>query len=143
MEIKESAENYLETILLLKKTKSHVRSIDIVEHLGYSKPSVSVALKRLRENGYICVDDIGLITLTEAGKRIADCMFDRHTIISDFLIYLGVSEKTAKEDACKIEHVISCESFQIIRNKFTEIQSKNIKITDTNTCKCQRCNIRT
>ncbi|MBQ8514093.1 MAG: metal-dependent transcriptional regulator [Ruminococcus sp.] len=116
MKIQESAENYLETILILQKRMGAVRSIDIVNELSYSKPSVSVAMKNLRENGYVNVDKDGYITLTEAGREIAETMFERHTVISSWLMYLGVSEKTALEDACRIEHVISAESFQAMKN---------------------------
>ena len=117
MKIKESAENYLETIYVLIKRNGNVRSIDIANELEYSKPSVSVAMKNLRENGYIEVSTDGLITLTDKGQGVADKMFERHTILSDFLISLGVDEKTAAEDACKIEHVISEESFNAIKNR--------------------------
>ncbi len=115
MKIHESAENYLETILILSKQQPHVRSIDIATELNFSKPSVSVAMKNLRENGYILVDKDGYITLTESGLRIAETMYERHTLISDWLITLGVNPKTAVEDACKIEHVISAESFAAIK----------------------------
>ena len=115
MKIHESAENYLETIHMLKKEKGSVRSIDIAHELGFSKPSVSVAMKNLRENGYITVDDGGLINLTDLGQEIADRMFERHTLITRWLTALGVSPEVAAEDACKIEHVISDESFEAIK----------------------------
>ena len=115
MKIHESAENYLETIHILKKEKGSVRSIDIAHELGFSKPSVSVAMKNLRENGYITVDDGGLINLTDLGQEIADRMFERHTLITRWLTALGVSPEVAAEDACKIEHVISDESFEAIK----------------------------
>lgn len=115
MKIQESAENYLETILMLKHKKGAVRSIDIANELGYSKPSVSVAMKNLRENGYIDVDKNGYITLLDSGLEIAQKMYERHTILSDWLESLGVERETAVEDACKIEHVISNESFQAIK----------------------------
>lgn len=115
MKIHESAENYLETILILGKRQPHVRSIDIAAELNFSKPSVSVAMKNLRENGYILVDKDGYITLTEAGLHIAETIYERHTLISDWLITLGVDPKTAVEDACRIEHVISAESFAAIK----------------------------
>ncbi|MBR6529598.1 MAG: metal-dependent transcriptional regulator [Firmicutes bacterium] len=115
MKILESAENYLETIHMLKKQNGSVRSIDIAHELGYSKPSVSVAMKNLRENGYVVVDDGGLINLTELGQEIADKMFERHTLITNWLIALGVSPEVAAEDACKMEHVISDESFEAIK----------------------------
>ncbi len=115
MKIQESAENYLETILILQHKKGSVRSIDIATELDFAKPSVSVAMKNLRENGYILMDASGFITLTEKGKAIADTMYERHTMISDWLIALGVDQKTAVEDACRIEHVISAESFEAIK----------------------------
>lgn len=115
MRILESAENYLETILILKKRLGQVRSIDIVNELQYSKPSVSVAMKQLRENGYIRMDRDGYITLTETGQEIADRMYERHTLLSNWLMRLGVDEQTAVEDACRIEHVISQQSFEKLR----------------------------
>lgn len=115
MKILESAENYLETIHMLKSQKGSVRSIDIAHELGFSKPSVSVAMKNLRENGYITVDDGGLINLTDLGQEIADRIFERHTLITRWLTALGVSPEVAAEDACKIEHVISDESFEAIK----------------------------
>ena len=112
MQIRESAENYLETILILsqRKGKGEVRSIDIVNELEFSKPSVSVAMKNLRENGYITVDKDGYIRLTDKGLEIAEKMYERHTLLSQWLIKLGVDEKVAVEDACRMEHVISAES---------------------------------
>ena len=115
MKIQESAENYLETILMLSQQKGNVRSIDIAHELEFKKPSVSVAMKNLRENGYINVDDNGFITLTPSGKEIAETMYERHILISNLLIKLGVDEKTAVDDACKIEHVLSKESFDAIK----------------------------
>lgn len=115
MKIKESAENYLETILILKNKKGSVRSIDIANELEYSKPSVSVAMKNLRENGYIDVDSSGYITLLESGRQIAEKMYERHTILSDWLMSIGVCKEAAVEDACKIEHIISAESFDAIK----------------------------
>ena len=115
MKIHESAENYLETILMLSQSKPYVRSIDIVNELGFSKPSVSVAMKNLRQSGPILVDSDGHITLTEAGLEIATTMFERHTLLSNWLMRLGVSKETALEDACRMEHVISQESFDAIK----------------------------
>ncbi len=112
MKIRESAENYLETILILYKKNGHVRSIDIANELGYSKPSISYAMKQFRENGYISVDDLGYITLTESGKEIAERMLERHSILTEYLLSIGVSQEAASEDACRIEHVISEESFE-------------------------------
>lgn len=115
MKIQASAENYLETILILQKRNSIVRSIDIVNELDYSKPSVSVAMKNLRENGYIEMDADGYITLLSKGKEIAENMYDRHTTLSGALTALGIHPDIAAEDACRIEHVISEESFQAIK----------------------------
>ena len=116
MQIHESAENYLETILVLRNRKGSVRSIDIATELGFSKPSVSIAMKNLRENGYIAVDDSGNITLLEKGRQISEMIYERHTLLQDWLITLGVDPKIAAEDACRIEHVISAESFQAIKD---------------------------
>jgi len=110
-----SAENYLETILVLSRDGRNVRSVDISTELGYSKPSVSIAMKKLRQDGYIVIDINGYITLTKSGCAIAESMFERHTILSDWLISIGVDEKTALDDACSIEHVISEESFLAIK----------------------------
>lgn len=115
MQIKESAENYLETILILKKRNGHVRSIDIANELSFSKPSVSVAMKNLRTNGFLEVDPDGYITLLDKGREIAEKIYERHTLLSDWLIHLGVSPEVAIEDACRIEHVISDESFESIK----------------------------
>ena len=116
MKIQESAENYLETILMLSQKSAHVRSIDIANELNYSKPSVSVAMKKLRESELIRVDADGYITLTEKGLTIANTMFERHQLLSGWLVKLGVPEDIALEDACRIEHVISEESFERIRD---------------------------
>ena len=115
MKIQKSAENYLETILMLQLANGSVRSIDVANELNFSKPSVSVAMKRLRESGYIVVDEDGHITLTESGDEIARAMYERHTIISKLLMHMGVSEEIAVEDACKIEHEISDEAFAKMR----------------------------
>lgn len=115
MKIQESAENYLKTILILGQKIGNVRSIDIAHELEFKKPSVSVAMKNLRENGYIKVDDNGFITLTQSGREIAETMYERHLLFSRWLIELGVDEKTAVEDACKMEHVLSKESFDAIK----------------------------
>lgn len=115
LKIQESAENYLETILILSHRQGTVRSIDIAAELSFSKPSVSVAMKNLRENGYIQVDGDGFITLTDAGLAIAETIYERHSLLSGWLVALGVGPKTAAEDACRIEHVISPESFAAIK----------------------------
>lgn len=116
MKIQESAENYLETILVLQNRNGAVRSIDIVNELEFSKPSISVAMKNLRESGYIEMDQNRYITLTEKGRAIAEAVYERHTLISSCLVALGVDEKVAAEDACRIEHVISNESFEAIKH---------------------------
>lgn len=115
MRIKESAENYLETILMLKNEKGYVRSIDIANELGVTKPSVSVAMKAFREEGYITVDETGGISLTEKGMEIANRVYEKHKIIAKALMAIGVSEKTAYEDSCKIEHDISNETFEKLK----------------------------
>lgn len=115
MHINESAENYLETILILSKTKPVVRSVDIAEELGYKKSSVSVAMKNLREKEHITVTREGFIYLTDTGKAIAEVIFERHRLLTQWLVRLGVSPDTASDDACKIEHVISHESFEAIK----------------------------
>ncbi|MBQ7506656.1 MAG: metal-dependent transcriptional regulator [Lachnospiraceae bacterium] len=113
----ESSENYLETILILQKKLPAVRSVDIANELGYKKSSVSVAMKNLRGKDHIRVTDQGFIVLTESGRRIAETIYERHEKISEWLISLGVPEKIAIEDACRIEHVISPESFAAIKEK--------------------------
>ena len=115
MNIYESGEDYLEQILMLLETKGHARSVDIAAGLDVSKPSVSVAMKKLRENGYILMDEGSYITLTDAGMKIARRIYDRHKALTVFLQQIGVDEKTAREDACKIEHDLSVESFDAIR----------------------------
>jgi Mn-dependent DtxR family transcriptional regulator len=115
MKIMESAENYLETILMLQNRQGSVRSIDIATELGFSKPSVSIAMKNFRENGYITVDDNGHIKLTEAGLEIASHVYERHLVLTRLLIDIGVDEAHAKEDACRIEHDISDETFACIK----------------------------
>lgn len=115
MKIQESAENYLEAILILKQNKGSVRSIDIAHYLNFSKPSVSIAMKNLRNSDMITVDSDGFISLTEAGHKIADTIFERHTVLSNMLIKLGVPAEIAAEDACRMEHVISSESFSAIK----------------------------
>ena len=116
MIINESAENYLETILVLSKKLPVVRSVDISNELGFKKSSVSIAMKNLREKGHITVTDAGYIYLTESGKQIADMIYERHELLSSWLVRLGVPEEIATEDACRIEQVISKESFAAIKN---------------------------
>ena len=115
MSLQESGQMYLETILILSKENSHVRSIDVCEHMGYSKPSVSRAVGLLKSGGYITVDGDGYITLTEAGRDVAQKIYDRHDVLSDFLVSLGVDPEVAAQDACRIEHVISEETFSCLR----------------------------
>ena len=115
MKIQESAENYLETILIIGNRQGYVRSIDIANELGFSKPSVSVAMKNLRLNGYIIVDANGHITLSDTGREVAETIYERHTLLTSWLVSLGVDEKIAAEDACRMEHVISAPSFDAIR----------------------------
>ena len=115
MIIQESAEMYLETILILSRREGKVRAVDISRHLNYSKPSVSRAVGLLREEGLISVDKEGAITLMPEGLCIAEQIYERHQVLSNFLIRLGVSEETALEDACRIEHVISSESFDALK----------------------------
>ena len=118
MTVRESGEMYLEAILVLAKKSGYVRSIDVSEYLGYSKPSVSRAMSILREGGYILMEKDGAITLTDSGKKLAGTIYERHTVLSELLIRLGVDEKTATDDACRIEHVISDESFQAIKQYY-------------------------
>lgn len=118
MKIQQSAENYLETIYMLQKSKGSCRSVDIANELGFSKPSVSVAMKNLRTNGFIEVSGDGNITLLEPGRKIARELFERHTLLTEFLVSIGVPEQTAAEDACRIEHVISKDSFDAIKENF-------------------------
>nr|MDD6335557.1 metal-dependent transcriptional regulator [bacterium] len=115
MKIQESAENYLETIYLLGQEGKTVRAIDIAAQLHFSKPSVSYAMKRLRENGYITVEDGGIIRLTDKGGEIAERMAQRHRLLTDYLMALGVDADTARQDACRIEHVISQQTFDALR----------------------------
>ena len=115
MAIHESAEMYMETVYLLSKQMPHVRSIDVAEHMGYSKPSVSRAVGILKNNGYIVVDRDGYITLTESGLAVSQKIYERHTLLSKLLETLGVSPQTAAEDACRMEHAISDETFLAIK----------------------------
>jgi Mn-dependent DtxR family transcriptional regulator len=116
MHIQESGEMYLETIFVLSKERDIVRSVDVAEHLGYSKPSVSRAMGILKNGEYITMDAHGALALTETGKEIAEKIYERHTFLTKFLMAIGVSEATAAEDACKIEHVISDEAFNAMKS---------------------------
>jgi len=115
MQLQESGEMYLETILVLSKKNPHVRSVDVGEYMGFSKPSVSRAIGLLKNGGYVNVDADGYLSLTEAGCEVAEKMYERHKLLTAFLMDLGVSEMTASEDACKIEHRLSDESFEAIK----------------------------
>ena len=125
MLIKESAENYLEAILMIKKEKGFARSIDVANELGFSKPSVSVAMKNFREEGYVTIDGDGNISLTAKGKKIAERVYERHNIIARALIALGVDEDVAYEDSCKIEHDISQQSFEKIKEFLDKQETEN------------------
>lgn len=118
MHLQESAEMYLETIYVLSQTSAHVRSIDVAEHMGYSKPSVSRAVGLLKNGGYVTMAEDGVLSLTEAGREAAKKIFERHTVLSNFLAQIGVSDETAAIDACKIEHVISDETLKAIKEHF-------------------------
>ena len=120
MPLKESGEMYLETIYILCKTKPAVRSLDIAEYMGYSKPSISRAVGLLRKSEYISVDQYGYITLTDTGRKTAEKIYDRHTTLTKMLVCLGVDEETAAEDACKMEHVISDASFAAIKKHLSQ-----------------------
>ena len=123
MKIQESAENYLEAILVLTQRNGQVRSIDVAHYTGFSKPSISRAVGLLRDNGYVSIDQNGLLCLTEAGLKIAETIYERHTVLTELLTMLGVSPETAAEDACRIEHVISAETFDKLKahaRKYTE-----------------------
>lgn len=115
MNIHKSAEDYLEAMLMLKEERGYIRSIDVADKLGVTKPSVSYATKRLRENGYISFDSAGMIVLEPKGLEIAQRMLERHRLLTELLVGLGVSPKTARDDACKIEHDLSVETFDAIR----------------------------
>lgn len=114
----ESAENYLETILVLGNRLPVVRSVDVANELGFKKSSVSIAMKNLREKQHITVSDAGFITLTESGRKIAEMIYERHELLTEFLIKLGVDRETAAEDACRMEHVISEESFEAVKTYY-------------------------
>lgn len=121
MKILESAENYLEAVLIIRKQKGTVRAIDIVNYLGFSKPSVSVAMKQLETNGYITRDEDGHISLTDEGTKIASKMYERHTVLSEMFMKLGVPKEIAVEDACKIEHHLSQETFDCLKKHLDKI----------------------
>ena len=118
MKLYESAENYLETILVLSKKSSFVRSIDIAEALNFSKPSVSVAMKKLSKGGFIAVGKDGAINLTEEGLKIAEKVYDRHVFLTDWLISIGVDENVASEEACRMEHIISQQTLEALKKNY-------------------------
>ena len=122
MRIQESGEMYLETIYVLSKKNGHVRSVDVADHMGYSKPSISRAMGLLKNGGFITIAPDGAIALTESGVLVAQKIYERHTLLTQLLIALGVSEETATEDACKLEHAISDESFEAIKNFVRNLQ---------------------
>lgn len=130
MQIHESAEDYLETILILKERSGQVRSIDIATEMNYSKPSISVAMKKLRENGYIQIDPDGYITLTESGYGIASNIYDRHQVLTNFFVSLGVDKHVAAEDACKIEHDLSSETYAKIKEHALKASGHNTQTAD-------------
>lgn len=121
MKVLESAENYLEAILMIREEKGMVRAIDVVNQLGFSKPSVSVAMKNLETNDFITRNKDGFIFLTESGEEIAEMIFERHKLLTDLFVRLGVSEETAREDACKVEHDLSEETFNCIKKAYSDI----------------------
>ena len=124
MRIQESGEMYLETILILSREKQYVRSIDVCEYMGYSKPSISRAVSLLRNSGYVDMDDRGYLSLTDSGRAIAEKIYERHLVLSTVLKNLGVDEKAAVEDACRIEHVISDETFAAIKEHISRMAEK-------------------
>ena len=125
MTIRKSAEDYLEAMLMMKELHGYIRSIDLAEHLGVTKPSVSYATKRLRENGYITMDHSGFITLSETGMEIADRIYTRHKVLTEFFTNLGVDPETAREDACKVEHDLSEETFRLLTEHAKTLAAEN------------------
>ena len=128
--IHQSAEDYLETILIISKRKPDVHSIDIANEMSFSKPSVSIAMKNLREKGFIIMDADNHITLTPEGRKIAETIYERHTLITEWLVGLGVSEEVASEDACRIEHVISAESFDALKAFAQKLSAEKEEISE-------------
>lgn len=124
MTLLESGENYLEAILRLSKTQTEIHAIDIVNILGFSKPSVSIALKKLKDDKYIEIDGNSHITLTDKGLRIAEKIYERHVIITNLFVFLGINEEVAEADACKIEHDISSETFDAIKKLYHDLQNQ-------------------
>lgn len=124
MKIQEAAENYLEAILMISENQTNVRAADICSFLGYSRPTVSAVIKQFKENGYIVVDSNNFISLTEKGLSIAKVMYERHNLIAEILMAIGVDEETAHKDSCRIEHDISEETFERIKMYYKKMQSK-------------------
>lgn len=124
MQVGETIENYLETIYILTREKHPVRSVDIANEMGYSKPTISIMMRQLKESGYIRVGRSGYITLTDTGLTIAERVYERHILLTEILVSLGVDEKIALEDACKVEHNLSKESFECIKNYFENIRKE-------------------
>lgn len=122
MAITQSVADYLEAIMMLQKEKVHVRSVDIANHFGYSRPTVSQTLKAFRAKGYVEVDDDGFVSLTEQGEEIARSTYEKHVVLTGLLAAIGVSEETAKEDACKLEHDISDETFEAIKRVYQQLK---------------------
>lgn len=127
MPVTEAVENYLETILILSKKQPDVHAIDICSYLGYSRPTVSIVLKKMKDSELVIVDADNHITLTEKGKNVAEHIYERHTILSEFFMLLGVKRDTAVEDACKIEHDISDETFQLLREHCQKLKAEALK----------------
>ncbi|MBQ8296231.1 MAG: metal-dependent transcriptional regulator [Ruminococcus sp.] len=125
MAITEAIENYLETILILSKMQPDVHAIDICSYLGYSRPTVSIVLKKMRDEGLVNVDTDNHITLTEKGREVAEGMYERHNVISQFLMMIGVDKNTALDDACKIEHDLSTVSFEALKEHFIKMKAMN------------------
>ena len=125
MKLLESAENYLETILVLQLKIGYVRSIDIASELQFSKPSVSIAMKKLRENGYINIDSAGHITLTDSGRDVAESVYGRHIVLCSYLMALGVDEENASRDACRIEHIVSEKTMECIRAHAAKLEQEH------------------
>lgn len=123
MVVKEAAEMYLETILLLSREQSKVRAVDVARRMGYSRPTVSAQMKQFRQNGYVCAEEDGGLLLTEHGRAVAERMYERHRVISRLLIGLGVNEQTAFADACRMEHYISEETFQKLRQHVEQLNA--------------------
>ena len=124
MEVHEAAEMYLETILVLKNRLGLVRSIDVANEMGYSKPTISIAMKKFRQEGLVTVDESGFINLTEAGRDIAERIYERHQVLTHILVSLGVSQDHAEEDACKIEHDIRDETFAALKKEYLRLRQK-------------------